>query len=189
MIIAVPKGRIYERFRRFLIMHNIYLYERDRTYMVYTSIKNMKIALVKSIDSYYLVNQGKADIGILGSDILSEYMIFSKPIHFRTLWFFQCGMFFIRKRVLRKSRRFTIATKYKNTVERHLINARVYKMRGSCEIINDLNIADYAVDIVETGKTLQANNLLGLNKIMDIRPVVFGKHRDLIDKFYRNIFA
>ena len=48
------------------------------------------------------------------------------------------------------------------------IQVDIVKLYGSMELAPLVGLADYIVDLVETGKTLKANGLTALEKIADI---------------------
>jgi ATP phosphoribosyltransferase len=65
-----------------------------------------------------------------------------------------------------------IATKYINTTRRWFADqgrqVEVIKLYGSMELAPLVGLADYIVDVVDTGNTLKANGLAPLEHIADI---------------------
>ena len=65
-----------------------------------------------------------------------------------------------------------IATKYAQTTRRWFADqgrqVEVIKLYGSMELAPLVGLADYIVDVVDTGKTLKANGLAPLEHIADI---------------------
>ncbi|MCY3659856.1 MAG: hypothetical protein OXG36_12680, partial [Caldilineaceae bacterium] len=52
------------------------------------------------------------------------------------------------------------------------INAEVIKLNGSVELAPLTGLSDLIVDLVETGRTLQANGLVELQHVLDSRVVI-----------------
>ena len=71
-----------------------------------------------------------------------------------------------------RSGRPRIATKFVNTTRRYFADrgrqVEVIKLYGSMELAPLVGLADYIVDVVDTGNTLQANGLAPLEHIADI---------------------
>ncbi|MBM3579460.1 MAG: ATP phosphoribosyltransferase [Alphaproteobacteria bacterium] len=65
-----------------------------------------------------------------------------------------------------------LATKYPNLTSRHFANlgiqAEIIKLNGAMEIAPKLGLCDYIVDLVGSGQTLKENNLVELEKILDV---------------------
>jgi ATP phosphoribosyltransferase len=60
----------------------------------------------------------------------------------------------------------SIASEYYRNVKNE--NVEIIKLNGSVELAPLCNLSELIVDIVESGKTLQANGLVVLEKICDI---------------------
>ena len=102
-----------------------------------------------------------------------------------------------RGQVENGSRRLRIATKYP-TVTRHYfagkgVQIEVVKLYGSMELAPLVGLADYIVDLVDTGNTLKANGLVTMEHIVDITSrlivnkasmkIKHAQITDLIDRF------
>ena len=65
-----------------------------------------------------------------------------------------------------------IATKYVNIATRYFANLGIQteaiKLNGAMELAPRLGLSDYIVDLVDSGRTLQENNLIEIKKIMDV---------------------
>jgi ATP phosphoribosyltransferase len=73
---------------------------------------------------------------------------------------------------VRQGSRLKVATKY-TTIARNFfadkgVHVDLIKLYGSMELAPLTGLADAIVDLVSTGKTLQANNLVEVERIMDI---------------------
>ncbi|MDP6182184.1 MAG: ATP phosphoribosyltransferase, partial [Gammaproteobacteria bacterium] len=70
------------------------------------------------------------------------------------------------------SRRLRIATKYAATTRRYFaekgVQVEVVKLYGSMELAPLVGLADYIVDLVDTGTTLKANDLVAMEEICDV---------------------
>lgn len=135
--------------------------------------EDVKYFLAKSADTLTYVNQGAADLGIVGSDIISEnlrsfYEVLDLKIG-------QCKFIVATQNgrtIENSSSQITIGTKYP-TVAKKYFNDRGYdvdiiKIEGSVELAPLLGIADGIVDIMETGNTLRENDLYVVDEIEDI---------------------
>jgi ATP phosphoribosyltransferase len=155
------------------------------------------------------VQYGGADIGIAGKDVLLEHAAQSdgstglfEPIDLRIA---RCRMSVAVQRgfdyesAVRQGARIRVATKYVHVAREHFASKGVHvdliKLYGSMELAPLVGLADAIVDLVSTGSTLKANNLVEVEHIMAIssRLVVNQaalklKHeriRPLIDAFAR----
>ncbi|MGX7582931.1 ATP phosphoribosyltransferase [Candidatus Vidania fulgoroideorum] len=189
MIISVPKGRIFKYFKKFLYKNNVKLYYNNRSFFIKTSIKSINIALVKSYDSFNFVKKNFSELGILGSDLFEENSFYNKNINFVFMNFFKCKLYLIRKKKLKKTNFLKLSTKYKNISKKIFKknNIKVIKIMGSNEIVNNIDISDYIVDIVDTGSTLHNNNLKRIYSIKTIKPVIFFKKKKYLKEFIKNI--
>ncbi len=65
-----------------------------------------------------------------------------------------------------------IATKYTSIAENYFSNLGIQveaiKLNGSIEIASQLNLCDFILDLVSTGKTLVENQMVELQKILDV---------------------
>ena len=120
---------------------------------------------------------GAADIGITGKDILDEYMGegLYQPID---LNIGRCKMMVAAKQgfdytgAIQKGVRLKVATKYVKVAKEHFAKKGMHidliKLYGSMELAPLVGLADVIVDLVSTGKTLKANNLVAVEDISDI---------------------
>jgi ATP phosphoribosyltransferase len=73
---------------------------------------------------------------------------------------------------VRQGSRIRVATKYTHTARRHFADKGVHvdliKLYGSMELAPLTGLADAIVDLVSTGSTLKANQLVEVERIMDI---------------------
>ena len=127
-----------------------------------------RILLARATDVPTYVEHGVADVGIVGSDLLSEQM--RELYELVDLGFGRCRLVVAEPENAKKPHGLKprIATKYPNMTERFFsekgIPVEMIKLYGSVELAPLVGLADKIVDLSETGKTLQAQGL----KIVDV---------------------
>src|SRR4029079_4285627 len=76
------------------------------------------------------------------------------------------------KRAVRQGARLRVATKFVQTAREHFaakgVHVDLIKLYGSMQLAPLVGLSDAIVDVVSTGNTLRANNLVEVEKIMDI---------------------
>ncbi|HAX03729.1 MAG TPA: ATP phosphoribosyltransferase [Acholeplasmataceae bacterium] len=175
LTIALPKGRLGdEAIQRFKAIGYGDAIDSDSRKLVFVDeVKKLTFMLVKPSDVITYVEKGVADLGIIGSDSLLEdernlYELL--PLGFGYCYFAVAGkkgeIIYQRDDVLK------IATKYPNVTKAYFKQKNqaieVIKLNGSVELAPLVGLSDVIVDIVETGKTLIANGLDVIEKMMDV---------------------
>jgi ATP phosphoribosyltransferase len=169
--IALSKGRIFDETMPILNAAGIVCAENpeiSRKLVFKTSNKDVKIIIVRASDVPTYVERGGADIGIAGKDILDEYS--GTGLYYPVdLNIAKCKMMVAAKKnfdyekVIKNKRRLKVATKYPNTARSFFsskgIHIDLIKLYGSMELAPIVGLSDVIVDLVSSGKTLQANNL------------------------------
>ena len=166
LIIALTKGRILEEtlplFARAGIVPNESL-KKSRKLLFKTNIPNVQFMLLRGSDVATYVEFGSADMGVVGKDLILEHGSegFYEPLD---LGIAQCRlMTAVRSDRKKVSGRISVATKYINIAKEHFANQgkqiELIKLNGALELAPALGLADTIVDIVDTGKTLEANGL------------------------------
>ncbi len=178
--IALSKGRIFEQLIPLLEKIGIVCNEdpdTSRKLILDTNQKDIKLIIVRPTDVPTYVEYGAADIGIAGKDILDEYKGegLYQPID---LNIGRCKMIvaakqdFDYKDAIKKGIRLKVATKYVKVAKEHFAKKGMHidliKLYGSMELAPLVGLSDVIVDLVSTGKTLQANNLIAVEEICDI---------------------
>lgn len=178
--IALSKGRIFEQTIPLLERIGITCKEdpeTSRKLILDTNQKDIKLIIVRATDVPTYVEYGAADIGITGKDILDEYMGegLYQPID---LNIGRCKMMVAAKKdfdyagAIQKGVRLKVATKYVKVAKEHFAKKGMHidliKLYGSMELAPLVGLADVIVDLVSTGKTLKANNLVAVEDISDI---------------------
>ncbi|WKZ68246.1 MAG: ATP phosphoribosyltransferase [Melioribacteraceae bacterium] len=135
---------------------------------LFISANNFKldILFLRDDDIPEYVQDGVADIGIVGENVLIERGAKAEII--KKLGFGKCKLMIgvpeeedISDLISLNEKR--IATSHpqllKKFLDENLLNSRVIDISGSVEIAPSLGVADYICDIVSTGNTLKSNKL------------------------------
>ncbi len=175
--IAVAKGRIAKEAIRLLAQHDICFedIEETRKLIIADRSGEYEIILVKPSDTAVYVEQGVADCGIVGKDMLVEenpdvYRLFALNIG-------RCSMCVAGApdTDFKSFDKVIAASKYVNSAKRYFDSIgkeyEIIKLNGSVELAPLLHMSDVIVDIVQTGSTLKENGLVVLEKIYDISSV------------------
>ena len=173
--IALPKGRlgdkVYDLFAS--IGYDCSEIYSDNRKLVFENKENgVRYLLVKPSDVAIYIAHGAADIGVVGKDILEEgnfdiYELLDLDLG-------KCNMCVAAPNdyVEDFDRPLRVETKFVNIAKNYYISLNreieIIKLNGSIEIAPILGLSDVIVDIVESGKTLQENNLRVYEKIMPI---------------------
>ena len=180
LTLALSKGRIFEETDPVLAKAGIRPLEnpeQSRKLIIPTSNPEVQIIIVRASDVPTYVQFGAADFGVAGQDVLLEkgsdglYV----PID---LGIARCRMAVAVKNgfdyagAVRQGSRLRVATKYVNCAREHFANKGVHidtiHLYGSMELAPLVGLADAIVDLVSTGNTLRANNLVEVESITDI---------------------
>ena len=177
---ALSKGRILEDTLPFLEDMGIELIddpEKSRKLIIETSDPRLRIIIVRASDVPTYVQRGAADIGVAGKDVLVEHDgdgLF-EPLDLKIA---QCKLMVAVREgvdydsVIRTGGRLRVATKYVKAARTHFARKGVHvdliKLYGSMELAPLVGLADAIVDLVSSGKTLQANNLRAVEEIQQI---------------------
>ena len=173
--IAVSKGRIFDEALPLLAKIDVIPKDdpqNSRKLILETNKNNVQILVIRATDVPTYVERGAAELGIAGKDVLLEYQGdgFYEPID---LGIAKCKMMLAGlKGVKKEITRPRIATKYTNITQNYFSNfgkqIEIIKLYGSMELAPILGLADQIVDLVDTGKTLEANGLVPYERIADI---------------------
>ena len=128
--------------------------------------KDLIFMIIRPSDVPTYVEYGAADVGVVGKDMLLE----QNPDVYEPmdLKFGRCRLSVAAKKGQavreRMSAKLRVATKYPNITERFYnqkgIPVEVIKLYGSIELAPVVYLADRIVDLVSSGKTLRAHNLV-----------------------------
>ena len=132
------------------------------------------LMIIRPSDVPTYVEYGAVDAGIVGADVLMEQATdVYEPLDLR---FGACRLAVAApesavKRNGRHGTRLRVATKYPNMTERYFtqkgIPIEIIKLYGSVELAPLVGLADRIVDLVSSGKTLRAHNLVVMDVIAE----------------------
>ena len=179
--VALPKGRLAEEAVRFLADAGLAVpsdLESSRQLILSTG-DGFRYLLAKPGDVPTYVAHGAADIGIVGLDVLRE----SREDLYEPLMlpFGYCRLSVAApkdrpKRPLRLETRPRVATKFPNLAESFFrsrgVSSDIIVLKGSVELAPLVGLSDMIVDLVQTGSTLEANNLEEIEVIMPSQAVL-----------------
>ncbi|MCX7854087.1 MAG: ATP phosphoribosyltransferase [Caldilineales bacterium] len=181
LTVALPKGRLADEALVWLGRAGwpLPVGENERRLIVPSHDPNLSYLLTKPMDVPVFVEQGAADMGITGLDVLRERGadVF-EPLR---LPFGYCRLSVAAPadrpdRPLRLEISPRVATKYPRLADaffrRRGISAELIVLSGSVELGPLVNLADLIVDLVETGETLRANGLVELRPILHSQAVL-----------------
>ena len=178
--LALSKGRIFEESLPLLKAAGIEVLEdpeKSRKLILETRDAQVRVVLVRASDVPTYVQYGGADLGVTGLDTLIEHgsQGLYQPLDLKIA---KCRVSvavrsdFDYESAVRQGSRLKVATKYV-AIAREFFAAKgvhvdLIKLYGSMELAPLTGLADAIVDLVSTGNTLKANNLVEVERIMDI---------------------
>ena len=181
---ALSKGRIFEETMPMLHAMGIQVLEdpeKSRKLILPTSRDDVRVVLVRATDVPTYVQYGGADLGIVGKDTLIEHCAewgetsLYQPLD---LDIARCRMSvavpvgFDYAGQVQQGARLRVATKYVNIAREFFaakgVHVDLIKLYGSMELAPLTGMADAIVDLVSSGNTLAANNLVEVEQIMPI---------------------
>ncbi|MEY3914249.1 MAG: ATP phosphoribosyltransferase [Limnohabitans sp.] len=178
--LALSKGRIFDETLPLLQAAGIEVLENpdtSRKLILPTNQTDVRVVLVRATDVPTYVQYGGADLGVTGLDTLIEHggQGLYQPLDLRIA---RCRMSvavpkdFDYAGVVRQGSRLKVATKYVSIARDFFATKGVHvdlvKLYGSMELAPLTGLADAIVDLVSTGSTLKANDLIEVERIMDI---------------------
>ncbi|MEJ2360951.1 MAG: ATP phosphoribosyltransferase [Gammaproteobacteria bacterium] len=173
--IALSKGRIFKETLPLLKAAGIEPLddpESSRKLILDTNREEVKLVIIRATDVPTYVQFGAADLGVAGKDVLMEHggEGLYEPVDLQIA---KCKLMVAgRKGETHDGVRLRIATKYVNSTRRYYAEqgkqVEIIKLYGSMELAPIVGLADYIVDVVDTGNTLKANGLEPLEHIANI---------------------
>ncbi len=178
--IALSKGRIFSETLPLLQAAGIVPLEdpeASRKLIIGTNRPDVSIIIVRASDVPTYVRYGAADLGVAGKDVLHEQGAEGvyQPLD---LGIARCRMMvavpakFDYVNAVRQGARVRVATKYLKTAREHFaakgVHVDLIKLYGSMELAPLVGLADAIVDLVSTGGTLRANDLIAVEEIMQV---------------------
>ena len=175
LTIALSKGRIFKETVPLLAAAGIEPLddpEKSRKLILDTNREDVKLVIIRASDVPTYVQYGAADIGVAGKDVLMEHggAGIYEPLDLKIA---QCRLMVAgRPDAKPRDGRLRIATKFVDSTRRFYAaqgkQVEIIKLYGSMELAPIVGLADYIVDLVDTGNTLRANGLEPLEHIAHI---------------------
>ena len=178
--IALSKGRILEETLPLLALAGIRPAEdpeTSRKLILATSRPEVSLVILRAQDVPTYVQYGAADLGVAGKDVLLEHGGdgLYQPLD---LGIGRCRLVVATRRgvdwtgMVQRGARIRVASKYVHTAREHFaakgMHVDLIKLYGSMELAPLVGLADAIVDLVSTGNTLKANDLVAVEEIMPI---------------------
>jgi len=204
LTIALSKGRILDQTLPLLEKAGISIAKSElesRKLILDTTLSDVKVIVIRASDVPVFVQHGAADMGIAGKDVLLEHGA-NGIFELLDLGISKCRLMVASKKGqdLNKST-LKVATKYVKSAKEYFYRqgkqVEVIKLYGAMELAPIVGLSDCIVDLVDTGNTLKANNLVPLELIQEIssRLIVNSaafntKHKDInqwIQKIEQNL--
>ena len=166
LTIALSKGRILDDTLPLLAAAGIEPTEnpeKSRKLIIPTTQDDVQLLIVRATDVPTFVQNGAADIGVAGKDVLVEHgaegMYELVDLHIAKCRLMTAG----KVGAARPNRRLRVATKFVNVAKRYYAEqgrqVDIIKLYGSMELAPLVGLADKIIDVVDTGNTLRANGL------------------------------
>ena len=168
IIIALSKGRILKDTMPLLESAGISFLEdpeKSRKLIFPTTREGVQIVIIRATDVPTFVDNGAADIGVAGKDVLLESGVTNlyEPLDLNIA---KCRLMVAAKKnalPLAVGERLKVASKFVNITKEYFAGkgqqVDVIKLYGSMELAPLVGLADRIVDVVDTGKTLDVNGL------------------------------
>ena len=169
--LALPKGRLAKTLGPLLAeagltLEDAYFSDDDRRLIYATADPTVRVIPVKPFDVGTIVASHGAELGIVGADVLEEFD-FSEVYAPLAFPFGACRLSVAGPAdfsIPAAGQALRVATKYPRSTLRYFeslgISPTIIPMSGALELAPALGIADCIVDLVSTGATLAANDLV-----------------------------
>ena len=200
LTIALSKGRILDQTLPLLKKAGLYVSKNElesRKLILDTNLKDVKVIIIRASDVPVFVQHGAADFGISGKDVLLEHGAHGL-FELLDLKISKCRLMVasMENQNLNKST-LKVATKYVKSAKNYFFTkgqqVEVIKLSGAMELAPIVGLSDCIVDLVDTGNTLKANNLVPLDLIHDIssrlivNSAAFNTKHSRINDWIKNI--
>lgn len=174
---ALGKGRLADRAMEMLEEIGIFCEEmkdkKSRKLIFTNEEQRCRFFLAKGPDVPTYVENGAADIGVVGEDTLIEecrHLYKVLDLKFGICRMCVCGPEDAKSLLEDGRRHLRVASKYPRIARDYFENVKhrtveIIKLNGSVELAPIVGLSDVIVDIVETGSTLRENGLTVLEEI------------------------
>jgi len=180
LTVALSKGRIFDEALPLFAAAGIVPAEdpeTSRKLILATGMPGVTVVLVRASDVPTYVQYGAADLGVAGKDVLLEHGGdgLYQPLDLEIA---RCRLVVATKRgfdwhgTVQRGARIRVATKYVRTAREHFalkgMHVDLIKLYGSMELAPLTGLAEAIVDLVSSGNTLKANDLVVVEEILPI---------------------
>jgi ATP phosphoribosyltransferase len=207
LTIALAKGRILEETLPLLARAGIAPTENPETsrkLIIGSNRPDVRFVIVRPSDVPTYVEYGAADLGVAGKDVMLEHggEGLYQPID---LGIGRCTLVVAAPRAfdyagaVKRGARLRVATKYVTTAREHFagkgMHVDLIRLYGSMELAPLVGLADAIVDLVSTGNTLKANDLVAVEEILPIsarlivNPAALKLKREILQPLLQAIAA
>ena len=174
--VALAKGRLAEKSVELLEKCGVkckHILEPSRKLVFFDESGEYRFIFVKPSDVPTYVEYGVADIGVGGKDtILEEDRNIYELLDLNMAKCRLCIAGYADHETRRKTSDLKVATKYVNVARKYFEqkgqNVEIIPLHGSIELGPIIKLSDVILDIVESGKTLEENDLTVLEEICKI---------------------
>ncbi len=179
LVVALPKGRVLPPT---VAVFKVAGYDFSETLgdsrkLIFDAIgSSAKALVIRAQDVAVYVENGAADVGVVGSDVLLEQgRDLYEPLD---LGLGRCSMVVAEPKELSQRdnpnewTHIKIATKYPKITQAHFagrgVQLELIKLYGSMELAPLVGLCQRIVDLVSTGETLRQNGLVEVETIMEV---------------------
>jgi len=176
---ALPKGRIMQDSMELFAQIGITcseMNEKSRKLVFENQEHKFRFMAVRATDVPTYVEYGCADLGVVGKDTLLEQgKNLYEPLDLK---FGYCRLVVAEPKALQEAdnplnwSNIRVATKYPNITERYFsskgVQVELIKLYGSIELAPLVGLSERIVDLVSTGGTLKANNMVEVETIAEV---------------------
>jgi len=169
--VALPKGRLFDE--TIDIFKKANLIKKDisqKSRKLIVEDENFRFLIVRAKDVPTYVQYGVADIGVAGDDVILEQepeVYIPLDLGIGVCKICVAGKPSDKNKYFSNPTFLKIATKYpkitKNFFADKGIRVQVIELYGSVELAPLLGLADFIVDVVQTGRTLRENGLVEID--------------------------
>ena len=184
--IAIQKnGRLSSDSLSLLRKCGIEFNESENMLFIKSTNMSVDLLMVRDDDIPRLVGQNIADLGIVGENVIKEKQLSNNSLKIDQkikLGFSKCRLSFAKPQGFEVGdmNNLKIATSYPEIVRNYLsnknIDAEIIEIHGSVELTPFVNISDIIVDLVSTGATLESNNLVEFDNVMESEAMLISSN-------------
>jgi ATP phosphoribosyltransferase len=182
LVLAVPKGRILKELVPLLERAGIRpeeaFFDKDARQLRFsTNVAGLDLIRVRAFDVPTFVAHGAAQLGVSGNDVVMEfdYPAIYAPVDLKIGY---CRLAVAEPRNLADQddpkgwRHVRVATKFPGIAKRHFrargVTAECIKLNGAMELAPNLGLSRHILDLVSTGSTLRANDLVEVEQVAEV---------------------